>query len=417
MLTAPSVLAAPAALPAPAPTHRPRRVAMITHSFYESDARVARYATTLARRGDAVDVFALRRDPAAAAHVELEGVHVHRLQTRADSTTRSGAAHLWPLLRFLVATAWELSRRHAREPYDLVHVHNIPDFLVFAAWFPRLRGAAVVLDIHDIVPELYCSKFGAPATSPVVRVLKWIERRAARFAHHVIVSNHLWHETFSHRTATVGRCSVFINHVDDRVFRPGLRTRTDGRFIILFPGGLQWHQGLDLAVCAFGRITALQPAAEFHVYGDGVMKPELLALTRRLGLEDRIRFFPPVSNSEIARIMANADLGVVPKRADSFGNEAYSTKIMEFMSLGVPVVVSRTRIDQHYFNDDVVRFFESGNITDLAAALQDLLADPARRAAQAERGLAYARRHRWALRQAEYLALVDRLTGSARHVA
>ena len=65
----------------------------------------------------------------------------------------------------------------------------------------------------------------------------------------------------------------------------------------------------------------------------------------------------------------------MPKRADSFGNEAYSTKIMEFMSLGIPVVVSKTKIDQYYFNDSVVRFFESGNSDALATAMLAVLQD------------------------------------------
>ena len=66
---------------------------------------------------------------------------------------------MWPLLKFS-AQAWAVvTWRHLRRPYDLVHVHNMPDFLVFTAWFPKLTGAKVILDIHDIVPEFYASKF------------------------------------------------------------------------------------------------------------------------------------------------------------------------------------------------------------------------------------------------------------------
>ena len=60
---------------------------------------------------------------------------------------------------------------------------------------------------------------------------------------------------------------------------------------------------------------------------------------------------------EIAKIMAQADLGVVPKRSEGFGNEAFSTKTLEFMALGVPVLASGTKIDHYYFNDSVVEFF------------------------------------------------------------
>ncbi len=74
-----------------------------------------------------------------------------------------------------------------------------------------------------------------------------------------------------------------------------------------------------------------------------------------------MKFCGIASLDDIAGIIANADLGVVPKRADSFGNEAYSTKIMEFMSQGIPVVVSRTKIDSYYFDEETVRFFPSGD--------------------------------------------------------
>ena len=216
-------------------------------------------------------------------------------------------------------------------------------------------------------------------------------------------------EKYQARTASQGKCSVFINNVDSRVFQPVPRTRQDGRQIVIFPGGLQWHQGLDIALHAFKKVRQELPQAEFHIYGDGNMKPSLVALAAELGFNGEVKFFEPVGVRQVARIMANADLGVVPKRADSFGNEAYSTKIMEFMSLGIPVVVSKTKIDQFYFNDSVVRFFESGNSDALAAGMIEVLQDANLRRSLVENASIYSARHSWKQRKADYLHIVDEL--------
>jgi glycosyltransferase involved in cell wall biosynthesis len=394
----------------PRPTlRRPKRVCMITHSYYESDNRVTRYASSLAARGDHVDVVALRRSPDVPAQEVIDGVNVFRLQERYGRGEKSKLDYFRPWARFLRTSARWLREQHQQRPYDFIHVHNMPDFLVFAARYPRKHGAKVLLDIHDIVPEFYGSKFGGRANPLVFAFLKWLERRSARFAHHIIVSNDLWRDTFAKRTGTDDRCSVFINNVDSGVFQPQPRTRQDDRQIIIFPGGLQWHQGLDLALRAFVRVHRELPSTEFHIYGDGNVKNDLIALAGELGLNGSVRFFDPVPMHQVAQLMANADLGVVPKRADSFGNEAYSTKIMEFMALGVPVVVSRTKIDQFYFNENVVRFFESGNVDELSQAMLDVLRNPALRERLVTNAAAYARTHSWDTRKHDYFNLVDNL--------
>jgi glycosyltransferase involved in cell wall biosynthesis len=197
--------------------------------------------------------------------------------------------------------------------------------------------------------------------------------------------------------------------VDARIFRQRPRARSDGKVIILFPGGLQWHQGLDIAIRAFQKLLLEVPEAEFHIYGDGNMKDELVALASHLGLEDKVRFFNPLPVRQIADIMANADLGVVPKRADSFGNEAYSTKIMEFLSLGIPVVVSSTKIDRFYFNDSVVRFFESGNEKALTQAMLEVIRNQKLRESLAQAATGYIAVNSWEQKTPEYLSLVDSL--------
>ena len=391
---------------------RPKRVCMITHSFYESDNRVTRYAEALAARGDRVDVVALRRSPESPRQETIDGISVFRIQDRFKKAERSLAAYAWPLVRFLAASSWWVTRRHARKPYDFLHVHNIPDFLVFAAWYPKLTGARIILDVHDIVPEFFASKFGKGSRGVTATLLRWMERVSARLADHVIVANDLWLDRYTARTGTAGRCTAFINNVDTRVFMPGRRRGQDGRLIVLFPGGLQWHQGVDIAIRAFKQVSEQLPNAEFHIYGDGNARDSLVTLAAELGLNGQVRFRDPVSVREIAAIMADADLGVVPKRADSFGNEAYSTKIMEFMSVGVPVIAANTRIDRHYFDGKVVRFFESGNADSLAREMLALLRDANERQQMVTRASLYAAYHCWETRKVDYLSLVDHLLES-----
>lgn len=380
---------------------------MLAYTFYESDNRVMRYAETLVEQGDHVEVIALKDTDSRPAAEDYRGVRLFRIQKRVQNE-KGPWNYFLRLLRFTNKASWILAQRHFRNRYDLIHVHNVPDFLVFAAWIPKLFGARVILDIHDIVPEFYASKF--ERTGATIRWLERIERWSAAFADHVIISNHLWLERFVARSAAREKCSVVLNHVDTRVFFPHPRTRSDDRLVVVFPGGLQWHQGIDIAIRAFARIADEIPRAEFHIYGEGNRKPELIALKDQCGLNGRIQFHPSVPIEQIAQVIADADLGVVPKRADSFGNEAYSTKIMEFMSQNVPVIVSRTRIDAHYFTDDTVTFFESGNEIDLAEKIHSLLADKSRAAAQCRHAQSYVAANNWNAKKHDYLTLVDKLT-------
>jgi glycosyltransferase involved in cell wall biosynthesis len=86
---------------------------------------------------------------------------------------------------------------------------------------------------------------------------------------------------------------------------------------------------------------------------------------------------------------------------------------MEFMSCGVPVVVSKTKIDQYYFNDSVVRFFESGNSDALASAMVDVLQNSDLRRRMISSATAYSDLHSWKRRKSDYLKIVDDLVNEA----
>jgi glycosyltransferase involved in cell wall biosynthesis len=152
------------------------------------------------------------------------------------------------------------------------------------------------------------------------------------------------------------------------------------------------------------------PNAEFHIYGGGDREGDLTRLIQELKLEEKVKFCGSQSLDRIADVISNADLGVVPKRANSFGNEAYSTKIMEFMSQGVPVVASRTRIDTLYFDDCTVRFFPSGDVPGMADAMLEVIENAPLRESLIVAGYEYVKRNGWDARKGDYLKLVDDLS-------
>ena len=383
---------------------------MIAYTGYEGDSRVRRYAETLAQRGDMVDVISLRVPSVEAVGGKLNGVTIHHID-RHDKNESSPWAYVMGYMSFLFRASVKITRLHAREHYDVIHVHNIPDFLVFAAWYPKLTGARLILDIHDILPELFESKFHSWFNRSYIAALRIIEKLSIKFVDHVILSNHLWREKLTARSADESCCSVIINYVDPQIFARRSRTRNDEKFIVLFPGSVQWHQGLDIGIRAFGQFREKVPNAELHLFcsGNEKLQSELRDLVRELDLEESVKFCDVVPLEEIVKVIANADLGIVPKRADSFGNEAYSTKIMEFMSQGVPVVVSRTKIDSYYFKDDDVRFFPSGDCNAMAKAMCEVALNRNLRESLIANGLKYVEQNSWNRKRKKYLDLIDNL--------
>lgn len=394
------------------PRH-PLRIAMVSYSFYETDNRVLRYATTLAKRGDRVDVFALRRS-GKPAEEELEGVHVHRLQGRILNE-KNRLSYAWRICQFLARATAQVAKFELQEHYDLLHIHSIPDFMVFSGLLPKLRGTPVILDIHDILPEFYASKFAAGDQSGFFRVMVGVERASCRFANHVIIANDIWRDRLLSRTLTADKCTVVLNSPDRSIFRrSGKGHPQNGRFLMLYPGSLNQHQGLDIAIRAFAKISKKVPHAEFHIYGDGPSKPDLLDLIKTLGVENQVKMPSARSLQEIAQIMETTDLGIVPKRKDNFGNEAFSTKILEFMAMGVPVVVSDTMIDKFYFDDSLVKFFKSGDEDDLARCMLEMIENPALRDRLTRNANRFVDLVDWTAKQHEYLELVDQLVAPDR---
>ena len=377
---------------------------MVAYTHYEADNRVRRYAEALAKRGDDVDVLVLKQ-PDKPDKDELKGVRIYRLQNRILNES-SPITYLVKLLLFMGRSAAQLAWNCRSGRYDVVHVHSIPDFEVFAALIPKLLGSRIVLDIHDIVPELYACKFNKGKDSLVFKMLVLVEKLSIAFSDHVIIANHLWYDTLLSRSVCADKCTVVLNYPDISIFRKFPGTRDDGKFVMIYPGSLNWHQGLDVAIAAFSKIAGKFPQAVFHIYGSGNEENGLMDLVKKLGIEEKVLFMGSRTMEGIAEAIANADAGVVPKRAASFGNEAFSTKILEFMAVGVPVIASSTKIDRYYFNDSNILFFRSEDVDDLAEKMEMIITDSGLRTRLVENGDAYIRLNNWDVKRDEYFDLL-----------
>ena len=383
------------------------RICLLAYTFYESDFRVLRYAEALAKRGDQVDAIVLR-SPTRGSHEEINGVHVYRVQRRLRNE-KGKFSYLFRIIKFFFKSGMFLSWLHMKHPYDLVHVHSVPDFLVFAAIFPKLFGAKIILDIHDILPEFYASKFSRGHKGLLFKLLVLVERVSSGFADHVIIANHIWEKKLIARSVKPAKLTTLINYPDTSIFFPNKGTRKDNEFKMLYPGSVSWHQGLDIAVQALALVKEKAPHASLHIYGNGTHWSYIEKLISQLGLGDRVFLKSGMPLRNLAEVVAQADLGIIPKRNDPFGSEAFSTKSLEFMASGVPIIIAKTKIDQYYFNDSVVKFFEPESIEDLADAMLTMIRDKSLRERLAKNGLEFVKKNTWGEKKEEYLKLVNSL--------
>lgn len=394
-------------------TPRPRglRVAMVHLSEWRLDSRIQRLARALAERGDEVHLVCIG-DP--AVEVCGRGRIVAHPVLRAKP--QGGAsAYLAGYGRFLVAATRKLAALGRQRRLDLVEAHNMPDILTAAAIVPRLQGTPVVLNVHDTFPELFATKFGRAPNDPLVRLVTLEERIAARLADAVVVVTEEAADRLASRGVGVGRTVVVMNSPDERIFGPPREpvcVPRDGDVRILYHGGLAPRFGVEVLVRAVGELNGSRGRVRVRVLGSGEDRDRLAALAGSIA-PDRIEVASePVPFAQIPEELATAHVGVVPTIHDEFTELLLPVKLMEYVHAGLPVVASRLPAIERYFGDEALRLFEPGSPASLAAALEDVLRDPA--AARASAALAADRLAplRWPEQRRRYLAMVDDLVGS-----
>jgi glycosyltransferase involved in cell wall biosynthesis len=386
------------------------RICIIRQGNFPLDPRVRREADALISAGHTVDIICLRK-PGLPLFERDGRLSIRRLPLAKRRT--STGRYIFEYLTFLTAAMVLSSVLHLRHRYDLIQVNSIPDFLVFAALGPRLLGCPVLLDLHECMPEFFGTKFQAGLRHPVVRVIAWLEQISIRFASYAITCTDQMRDVFVARGTPPEKIEVILNGSDEEVFdatRFPPRSREPGRFVLVCHGTVEERYGLDTIIRAVALLKDEIPGLRLEIIGEGSFLEELRQLARDLGVEREISFsgtFLPMD--ELLRAIASADAGVVAMKRDPFRDITLCNKMFDFIAMRKPALVSRTRSVEEYFDDTCFQMFRSDDEHDLARAIRELHADPARGERLVQRAVQVSEAYRWPSQRERYRAIVERL--------
>lgn len=385
---------------------------MIAYTTYSGDARIRREAETLVAAGGYRVSIIVPRERGQRRPYLLCGVRVVE-RGKAQYQGSSTMTYMARYAAFLLYASLACLRLFLLDSARLIHVHNMPNALVFAAFVPRLLGARVILDIHDTMPETFASKYESmpPALS---RALRMEERLGCLLADTVVAVNEIQKQVITARSVSRSKTRVLMNVPDHRRFS-GACARTPGgpdhrACRLVYHGTLSYRLGVDLIIEAVARLQTDIPSVEAIIIGIGDSTEALKRLAGRLGVASRVSFYGLVPVDRIPEVLCDMTIGVVPNRRSPATELMLPVKMMEYFALGIPVVAPALRTIEHYVPSAAIAEFEPGNAASLASALGGLWRDAERRRRQADQGLKFIARYGWHKHSHELLDMYTELS-------
>jgi glycosyltransferase involved in cell wall biosynthesis len=271
-----------------------------------------------------------------------------------------------------------------RDGFGAIQACNPPDTYWLLAVLWRPFGKRFVYDQHDLNPEVFLSRFGAPTSlsgKAQLRGLRWLESMTYRTADQVISTN----ESYRQIALTRGErapdsVTVVRSGPNTRVMRPVVPVpdlRRGREHLAVYLGIMGPQDGVDLALKAFGELVHTYGRTDCHfaLLGFGDCLDDLRRLAGELKLDEYVTFTGQVGPPEIADYLSTADLGVCPDPKNPLNDVSTMNKTMEYMAYCLPIV-SFDLVETRVSARDAAVYVESGDLYGFARAWIALLDDP-----------------------------------------
>jgi glycosyltransferase involved in cell wall biosynthesis len=396
------------------------RVCAITCDRYPEDPLVRRTAEAAAGEDCEYHVISSQGEGQTEEEV-FRGVLVHRIcipdrtgRPIGRITAMGLCAMLFYWSAFAIKAGIKVARLHFKHKFDVVHVHNLPDFLVFAAVVPKCFGARVILHIQDVTPELMAVKASGIRRSVTVALTKVQERISTAFADHVVTVGWPFEKPLLERGVHPEKLSSILNSADPNIFDPNKRTEptleeaTEGHPLILMYHGTCAHRnGLDTAIKAFAKARRHSaPHMVFHIRGEGEAVPYLKQLAQELDVADHVVFSGYGPLEEVSDFVVHGDIGIVCYPCDGFMDLVLPTKAYEYSWMRRPIIAANTSAIRSMFRPTSLRLCKASDVDSFAEAIEELYRDPRKRGQLVAGAWEDYQRFRWELMAERYRELL-----------
>lgn len=404
------------------PQMRSVRVCAITCDCYPDDPLVRRTAEAAVSAGYEYHVVCSMRDAQPNYEVCNE-VHVHRIAIPRLTGAPVGRISGMPLgttivlwCVFVLFAFAKVTRLDAKLKFNLVHAHNLPDFLVFAGILPKLRGARIILHVQDVSPELTASRVTGLLGKLAYRLAQVQEQLSLRFADHVLTIGWTLEELLLKRGVPRAKVSSILNSADPQMFRAEKRTQlflgeptAERPLILLYHGTCAARCGLHTAIHAVAKAGGTAPHVRLHIMGVGDALSSLKELAQRLAVADRVVFFPTGPVDTVVDFIAHGDVGIIPYLSDGFMDLVLPTKAYEFALMGRPMIASNLPGIRSLFRPSSILLCEPSSVDSFADAIIELYRSPEKRSELARGAEQDNMNHRWEVMADRYRQLLASL--------
>ncbi|MEM9611010.1 MAG: glycosyltransferase family 4 protein [Actinomycetota bacterium] len=361
----------------------PRVLIVVENLSVPFDRRVWQESRALTDAGYEVHVVCptgTKRD--TEREVVLEGVHIHRYPLRPATGGPLGFVREYGLALF---HSLRLSLRHGlQRRFDVVHVCNPPDLLFLVALPHKLRGAKVLFDHHDLVPELFRSRFEGGATA-LLKGTELAERITFAVSNGVISTNESYRRVALDRgkkdpeDVTVVRSAPDLARFEMAAPEPALKRGK--RFLACYLGVMGPQDGIDYALRSLAHLKHDVGRTDLHTVfmGSGDAFDDMVALATELDLDDCVEFTGRVSDADVCRYLSTADVCLAPDPKNPLNDVSTMNKIMEYMAMERPLV-SFDLIEAKVSAGDAALYATPNEVSEFGDLIAQLLDDPDRRA-------------------------------------